>query len=222
MVKHEGHILLESCGDDDAENNVEEVNVVISKCLPLVYDTRDIVDVEGISAANVVGDLACDGNHRGGVEQRSDDVGGTGPRGDDADPNVLHECATSVGKVVVGTVALQQLNEDVVAFAWVGAAPGPQWDCRRRRHQCGGGHHGAHDGVGAATVTAMWRRRAATPVSAVIAAEDVRSMVVVAVSEAADLPHGSAVVTTWYSTVAMRSVATARAWSGGSMQRRYM
>jgi hypothetical protein len=103
MVEHEGHILLESRGDDDAENDVEEVNTVISKFLPLVYDVRDIIDVEdqlvvlgdgagdlcdghlleGISATNAVGDLACDGNHRGRVEQcigeHNNDVGGAGP-----------------------------------------------------------------------------------------------------------------------------------------------
>jgi hypothetical protein len=101
IVDHEGHVLLESRGDDDAENDVEEVNTVISGCLPMVYDVGDIVDVEdqvvvlgdgagnlcdghlleGVGAANAVGDLAHDGDHRGGVEQCIDesdnDVGGT-------------------------------------------------------------------------------------------------------------------------------------------------
>jgi hypothetical protein len=53
-----------------------------------------------------VGDLAHDSDHSGGVEQRSDDVGGAGPRGDDADSNALYECATSVGESVVSTTAL--------------------------------------------------------------------------------------------------------------------
>jgi hypothetical protein len=122
MVEHKGHILLESRGDDDVENDEEEVNAVISECLPLVYDAGDIVDIEdlvvvlgdragdlcdehlleGVGAANAVGGMACDGDHRGGVEQHGDDVGGAGPRGDDVDPNTFHECATSVGEGVVG------------------------------------------------------------------------------------------------------------------------
>jgi hypothetical protein len=142
-VEHEGHTILESRGDDDTENDVEEVNAVISRCLRLVYDPGDIVGVryqvvvlgdgasdvcdghllESIGAANAVGDHARDGDHRGGVEAHDDDVGGVRPRGDDADSNALHECATSVGEGVVGTAALQQLDEDVAAFAWVGAAP---------------------------------------------------------------------------------------------------
>jgi hypothetical protein len=76
--------------------------------------------LEGINATNDVEDLALDGDHRGRVEQHigehDDDVGGAGPRGDDVDPNGLHECASSVGEGVVGTAALQQLNEDVPTF----------------------------------------------------------------------------------------------------------
>jgi hypothetical protein len=69
----------------------------------------------------------------------------------------------------------------------------------------------------------MWRGRVMTPVSAVIAVEDVRStMVVAAVSEATGLPHNSGAVAAWYSAVAIRSVAVARAWSGGSMRRQHL
>jgi hypothetical protein len=46
MVEHKGHVLLESRGDDDAKNDVEEVNAVISGCLPLVYDAGDIIDIK--------------------------------------------------------------------------------------------------------------------------------------------------------------------------------
>jgi hypothetical protein len=42
----------------DAENNVEEVNRVISRCLPMVYDARDIVDIE--DQVIVLGDGAGD------------------------------------------------------------------------------------------------------------------------------------------------------------------
>jgi hypothetical protein len=86
MVKHEVHVLLLSHGDDDVENDVEEVNAMISGCLPLVYDTGDIIDVEdqvvvlgdgagdlcdghlleGVGAAKAVGDRAHDGDQ--GVE----------------------------------------------------------------------------------------------------------------------------------------------------------
>jgi hypothetical protein len=69
----------------------------------------------------------------------------------------------------------------------------------------------------------MWHERAVTPVSAIIVAEDVgATMVVAAVSEAAGLPHGSAAVAAWYMTIIIGWVAAARAWSGGSMQRRYL
>jgi hypothetical protein len=149
---------------------VEEVNAVISECLPLVYDTGDIVNVEdqvvvlgdqvgdlcdghilegvgvGVGAANAVGDLASDGNHRGGVEKHGDNVGGARPLGDNADPNALHDCATNVGKSIVGTVALQQLDEDVVAFAWVGAAPHPQWGGLTKFGAAAGGSNVAQKG----------------------------------------------------------------------------
>jgi hypothetical protein len=58
MVEHKGHILLESRGDDDVENDEEEVNAVISECLPLVYDAGDIVDIEDLVV--VLGDRAGD------------------------------------------------------------------------------------------------------------------------------------------------------------------
>jgi hypothetical protein len=45
MVEHEGRVLLVSCGDD-TKNDAEEVNTVIYGCLPLVYDMRDIIEVE--------------------------------------------------------------------------------------------------------------------------------------------------------------------------------
>jgi hypothetical protein len=62
---------------------------------------------------------------------------------------------------------------------------------------------------------AMWRRTVVTPMSMVIAVEDVEStMVVVDVSEAIGLPLGCA-------AVIIRSGVAARAWSGGSMQRQY-
>jgi hypothetical protein len=69
------------------------------------------------------------------------------------------------------------------------------------------------------SVAAMWRGRAATPVNTVIVVEDVgATMVVVAVSEVAGLPFGSAVVVAWYSVVAVGSVAAARTWNGSSMR----
>jgi hypothetical protein len=215
MVKLEGHVLLESRGDDDTENDVEEVNAVISGCLPLVYDAGD-----------AVGDLARDGDHRGRVEQRiverDNNVGCIGPRGDGTNPNALHECATSVGEDVVGTAALQKLQEDVTAFARVGAAPHPS--------RVAGG-----TGTGAVWDTVehlmelvrqpevvMWRGRAAAPVSTIIAVEDVEATMVAAVSEAAGLPPGSAAVPGWYSAVPIASMAAARASSGSSMWRRYL
>jgi hypothetical protein len=103
MVEHEGHVFLEFRGDDDTKNDVEEVNTMIFRCLPLVYDAGDIVDVEdqivvlgdgagdlcdghlleGITTANSMVDLARDGDHRGEVVQRvdkrGDDVGGARP-----------------------------------------------------------------------------------------------------------------------------------------------
>jgi hypothetical protein len=123
------------------------------------------------------------------VGERGDDVSSTMPQGDDADPNALHECATGVGEGVVGTATLQQLNEHVVTFAWVGAAPQPQQGGWRHRHRCGGGHCGAPDGVSAAAEATMWCGSSAALVSVVIAAEDVMStMVVAAVSKAASFP----------------------------------
>jgi hypothetical protein len=131
MIEHEGHVLLESHGDADAETNVEEVNTMISICLPLVYDMGDIIDIEDqvVVVGDGAGDL-CDVQLLEGVAMGAwlvmaiirvkqcsdDDVGGIGPRGDDADPNTLYECATSVDKGVVGTAAQQQLDENVVAF----------------------------------------------------------------------------------------------------------
>jgi hypothetical protein len=114
-----------------------------------VYDARDIVDVEdqvvvlgdgagdlcnghlleGVGAANAVGNLVRDGDHWGGGESSSASVSvammlvASGHEVMTQTPNALHECATSVGEGVVGTTALQQLDEDVAAFARVGAAP---------------------------------------------------------------------------------------------------
>jgi hypothetical protein len=57
MVKHEGHVLLESCGDDDVENDVEEVNIVVFRCVPLVYGARDIIEDHVVMPGDGAGDL---------------------------------------------------------------------------------------------------------------------------------------------------------------------
>jgi hypothetical protein len=72
--------------------------------------------LEGVGADHAAGDLARDGDHRDGVEQRvgerGDEVGGAGPGGGDADPDApggarvarrSERLALLVAEEVVGT-----------------------------------------------------------------------------------------------------------------------